>query len=409
VASKRYVPVQRWAIDLDWQQDRQRPSAIAIPYGYRTAAARRPSFGVLLSGIRQRHLTHGLLLTLALGVIAGSAISSQQPSPAQQAPATDSDGGSSLRPSAAIVARVVPETQTSRQAVPLALPDESRLAMASAPVTAIPAPELKSYEVQDGDNPFDLAQTFNISEETLLAANGLDADSVLQIGQKLLVPPVSGVVVSTQPGETPSSIADQWKLDLGKLLAVNKLNNTSLPLSPGEPLVLPDAQPPVSIYPSDSTDGGPNAAPAPPAATAILKTPATSTQRPAQAAAPAAAPVNLRPAIHPVSGNYFPWGQCTYWAAQQRPDIGSRVIGNAASWLYSARAAGLATGTVPRPGAIVVYQPGAQGAAWTGHVAYVTSVTGDGVHFSVSEMNFPWWGRVTTRSSWTGPGVAFIY
>jgi len=126
-------------------------------------------------------------------------------------------------------------------------------------------------------------------------------------------------------------------------------------------------------------------------------------------AAVPAPPPNTRPAIHPISSNYFPWGQCTYWAAQERPDIGSRVIGNAASWIYSARAAGLATGSVPRVGAVVVYQPGAQGAAWTGHVAYVTSVAGDGVHFTISEMNFPYWGRVTSRASWAGGGVGFIY
>ena len=90
-------------------------------------------------------------------------------------------------------------------------------------------------------------------------------------------------------------------------------------------------------------------------------------------------------------------------------DIGGRVTGNAASWLYSARAAGLPTGSVPRVGAVVVYQPGVQGADWPGHVAYVTSVAGDGVHFTVSQMNFPIWGAVTYRGSWTGRGVGFIY
>ena len=42
-------------------------------------------------------------------------------------------------------------------------------------------------------------------------------------------------------------------------------------------------------------------------------------------------------------------------------------------------------------------------------MAYVTSVSPNGVNFTISEMNFPYWGRVTTRSSWTGPGVSFIY
>ena len=74
-----------------------------------------------------------------------------------------------------------------------------------------------------------------------------------------------------------------------------------------------------------------------------------------------------------------------------------------------ARNAGLATGYQPKAGAIVVYQPGAQGAGWVGHVAYVTSVSADGYHFTVTEMNFPWLGVVTSRSSVAGPGVGFIY
>lgn len=374
---------------------------------------RGASVNMLLSRVRQRHLTHGLMLAMAIGVTAASVVSGQQPS--TPAPAAIGDTPSvSLRPSAAIVAKVVPETRPSaaREAVPLALPDESNLTAANTPVSAVPAPELKSYEVQDGDNPFDLAQSFAITEETLLAANGLGPDSMLQIGQKLLVPPVSGVVVSTQPGETAGGIASQWKLDLVKLLTVNKLGSDSLALMAGEPLVLPDALPPVSIYPPDATDDSATLSAQAPSSTQILKAPATA-QRSQAAAAPvqmaANPPVNLRPAIHSSGSNYFPWGQCTFWAAQERPDIGSRVIGNAASWLYSARAAGLATGSAPRAGAVVVYQPGAQGAAWTGHVGYVTSVSPDGVHFTISEMNFPYWGRVTSRSSWTGGGVAFIY
>jgi len=246
----------------------------------------------------------------------------------------------------------------------------------------------------------------------LLAANGLAADTVLQIGQRLLIPPVSGVVVSTQPGDTLPAIAAQWKIDPNKLATINGLDGKTLGLLPGEALMLPDVQPPVQLYPADTAqpDASPQASPV--TAAAAGTKPAAVPASPIAVAAPAVvtkAPPNTQAAVVRSGPNNFPWGQCTYWAAQSRPDIGSRVIGNAASWLYSARAAGLPTGTAPRAGAIVVYQPGAQGAAWTGHVAYVTSVAGDGVHFNISEMNFPIWGRVTTRASYTGAGVAFIY
>ena len=107
--------------------------------------------------------------------------------------------------------------------------------------------------------------------------------------------------------------------------------------------------------------------------------------------------------------NRFYWGQCTWWAANERPDIGAAVSGNAANWTWAAQQAGLKTGTLPAPGAIVVYQPGVQGAWYSGHVAHVLSVSPDGVDFTVDEMNFPVAGRVTSRMSHIGPGVTFIY
>lgn len=107
--------------------------------------------------------------------------------------------------------------------------------------------------------------------------------------------------------------------------------------------------------------------------------------------------------------NRFYWGQCTWWAANVRPDIGSVVSGNARNWTQAAQRAGLKTGTLPAKGAIAVYQPGVQGAWYTGHVARVLAVAPDGVHFTVDEMNFPFAGVVTSRVSHSGPGVTFIY
>ncbi len=301
----------------------------------------------------------------------------------------------------AIVARAIPATETRPQVPPLHV-DFGPQMISTEPQK--PVPDLKTYVVAEGDNPFDLARSLGISEETLLAANGLSADSVLQIGQKLLVPPTSGIVISTQLGDTAPGIADQWKIDLGKLLAFNKLDPKTQALITGSPLVLPGVTPPVQIYPLTDSNAD-NSEPDSVKASITTQT----QQRPSAPLAVTQAPPDTRPAIRRSSTNNFPWGQCTWWAAQSRPDIGSVVVGNASAWLYSARSAGLATGFMPRAGAIVVYQPGAQGAGWTGHVAYVTSVNPDGVTFNISEMNFPIWGGVTHRVSRTGAGVSFIY
>jgi surface antigen len=396
---------QTWRTLNNWSPEAGSAEAIAIPYSTVPSRAERRRPALVLTQARQRRLTHALMLALALGVAGGGTMAVPQ-SGAYGEGANSEGVFRSLLPDGAIVSGVVPETLPSsadhqRQiALNLAVP-------ANEPKPAKPAPEIKTYVVQDGDNPFDLSNKFGITDETLLAANGLGPDSVLQIGQRLLIPPVSGVVVSTQPGDTPKAIADQWKIDLGKLISVNRLAAGVNTLLSGEPLVIPDAMPPVQIWPQQ---GNSDDAAADPKASLRTDQPAPAPRASARAKAapaPILPPVITRPAVRRTGSNNFPWGQCTWWAANERPDIGSAVVGNAASWLYSARAAGLATGTVPRVGAVVVYQPGAQGAAWTGHVAYVTSVSGSS--FTISEMNFPIWGGVTHRTSWTGPGVAFIY
>lgn len=109
-------------------------------------------------------------------------------------------------------------------------------------------------------------------------------------------------------------------------------------------------------------------------------------------------------------GNSYPYGQCT-WAAMALAQDNVNGLGNAKEWLGNARARGLPTGSTPRVGATVVYQPGVQGASGLGHVAHVISVSGN--TFVVKEMNYygygGGWGRWSYRTSWVQAGVSFIY
>jgi surface antigen len=97
----------------------------------------------------------------------------------------------------------------------------------------------------------------------------------------------------------------------------------------------------------------------------------------------------------------FPFGQCTLWAAYNR-----RVTwnGNAADWIANARAQGVATTDAPSVGAIAVYAPGGTYHPLYGHVAVVIAVTP--TTYTVSEMNFIGWGRVSTRViPWPDPEI----
>ena len=123
-------------------------------------------------------------------------------------------------------------------------------------------------------------------------------------------------------------------------------------------------------------------------------------------------------------------GQCTDWAQLKRPDIVKRATiqlwanhlagdeaavanWNGGFWDDTARAAGLAVGTLPVSGAIATFDPGTQGiTAATGHVAFVESVSSDG-SFVVSEMNAPLPSEVTQRTISAAAiargGLSFVY
>jgi surface antigen len=136
---------------------------------------------------------------------------------------------------------------------------------------------------------------------------------------------------------------------------------------------------------------------------ALPEPPAPQPQpQPQQSAAPAPARSNAqpatayRPAAAPSSaGNTYTAGYCTWYAKSRRPDLPNN-LGNASTWVIRAQAQGLATGTVPRAGAI-----GQQGM----HVVYIESVNADG-SVNISEMNYRGLYIISTR---TAPGSSFTY
>jgi surface antigen len=100
-------------------------------------------------------------------------------------------------------------------------------------------------------------------------------------------------------------------------------------------------------------------------------------------------------------GAVMPWGQCTYWAIEKRPDL-LRVVQDyrvreAAGFARAAQRAGYLVSRSPAVGDIAVWAPGVDGAgATTGHVAYVEAVDADG-SYVVSEMNGGFGARLDIR------------
>lgn len=200
-----------------------------------------------------------------------------------------------------------------------------------------------TYTVQPGDVTSQIAAAFGISTNTLLWANDLSAWDYIKPGQELVILPVSGIKHIVKKGETLDAIVKKYKGEVEKTVEFNGLPADGK-LAVGQEIIIPDGQKQVYYYPQTNSY-------------------ATSYSFP-----------------RPYSGtsHSFPWGQCTWYVAQRRYVPWG---GNANTWLYRAQQYGFATGSVPKPGAIVQTREN----GYYGHVAYVESVNHP--YLTISEMH----------------------
>ena len=106
--------------------------------------------------------------------------------------------------------------------------------------------------------------------------------------------------------------------------------------------------------------------------------------------------------------NPFPYGQCTYWAYEKRPDIYDHHLPSAISWdggawAENARAEGYPVDDNPQPGDIAV------GYGTPGHVGYVESVDQNGDTVTVSSMDVNGNPEVQTFTYAAGDFDAYIH
>ena len=131
--------------------------------------------------------------------------------------------------------------------------------------------------------------------------------------------------------------------------------------------------------------------------------------------------------VPPDPNNIEQYGQCTYWAAEKRPDVAHYVedvygysqYHGAFDWEPDAAEAGYPIDHAPQVGDIAASPPGyafttGEGTTWTagsgGHVTYVEQVNADG-SFVVSEMNAGWplHGDIALIPAGAAGGMYFIH
>ena len=105
-------------------------------------------------------------------------------------------------------------------------------------------PVITTYIVQAGDNLSTIAEKFSISTNTILWANDLNKKSIIKVGQKLTILPVSGIQYTVKKGDTLSGIAAKLDADADEIVSFNDLEDGK-PIKVGMKLIIPNAELPV--------------------------------------------------------------------------------------------------------------------------------------------------------------------
>lgn len=85
--------------------------------------------------------------------------------------------------------------------------------------------DVVNYIVQPGDTLQSVADSYNISLNTLLWANDFTSSSTIKVGQSLTVLPVDGVLYVVKSGDTISGIAQTYKAQPADIVSYNDLAN----------------------------------------------------------------------------------------------------------------------------------------------------------------------------------------
>ena len=173
--------------------------------------------------------------------------------------------------------------------------------------------KLITYRVKSGDTLTGIASHFGVTMMSIWWANDLKSKHDLTIGQRLLIPPVTGLVVTIADGDTLDAISARTGVSADEVIAFNGLTDRNLIV--GQVLIIP---------------GG---------AGAGISTP-KPTAKPASQASPSTSSASIRPPSATYTGGAFAWpvpgGYISQYYHYSHPALdiaapyGSRIIAAAA-------------------------------------------------------------------------------
>ncbi len=119
---------------------------------------------------------------------------------------------------------------------------EASAGIASADELAPPDEGLfyTAYRVRKGDTVSQIADTFDVTPDTIITFNDIRNSRSLAIGKLLKVPTMNGILYKTKEGDTVDAIAATYSISPARVTEINYLDSTHLPA--GITVFLPDAR-----------------------------------------------------------------------------------------------------------------------------------------------------------------------
>jgi murein DD-endopeptidase MepM/ murein hydrolase activator NlpD len=107
--------------------------------------------------------------------------------------------------------------------------------------------DVTNYIVQPGDTFKSIADSYNISVNTILWANEINSSSNIKVGQSLTILPIDGVLHIVKSGDIMSAIASKYKAKAEDIISFNGLVNQD-DIYIGDILIIPGG-----VMPKNST------------------------------------------------------------------------------------------------------------------------------------------------------------
>ncbi|BBC25348.1 peptidoglycan DD-metalloendopeptidase family protein [Pseudanabaena sp. ABRG5-3] len=94
------------------------------------------------------------------------------------------------------------------------------------------------HEVREDETLWKLTQVYQVDAAAIAASNGISANTELQPGMKLMIPPVNGLVHKVKPGDTLEAISSYYNVPKSEIIKFTSLTSGDF-LAIDQPLVIP--------------------------------------------------------------------------------------------------------------------------------------------------------------------------